>query len=63
MTPESWQQVKDVLQQVLEQAPSERSAFLDRACEGDEPLRREVASSLLTIPPLLSANCPTAGCK
>jgi hypothetical protein len=48
-----------VLQQVLEQVPSERSAFLDRECEGDEPLRREVAS-LLTIPPLLSANCPTA---
>jgi eukaryotic-like serine/threonine-protein kinase len=46
MTPERWQQVKDVLQQVLEQAPSERAAFMDRACEGDESLRQEVASLL-----------------
>jgi hypothetical protein len=46
MTPERWQQVKGVLQHVLEIAPSHRPAFLDQACEGDEPLRLEVESLL-----------------
>lgn len=42
MTPERWQQVKEVLQSVLELAPSERAAFLDQACDSDQALRREV---------------------
>lgn len=46
MTPERWQQVKGVLQHVLEISPSHRPAFLDQACEGDEPLRLEVESLL-----------------
>src|SRR5215470_1310681 len=46
MTPERWQQVKGVLQHVLEISPAHRSAFLDEACEGDEPLRLEVESLL-----------------
>jgi serine/threonine protein kinase len=46
MTPERWQQVKGVLQSVLELAPSERTGFLNRACEGDESLRHEVESLL-----------------
>jgi serine/threonine protein kinase/Tol biopolymer transport system component len=46
MTPERWQQVKEVLQRVLELAPSERAAFLDQACDGDQALRREVESLL-----------------
>jgi eukaryotic-like serine/threonine-protein kinase len=46
MTPERWQHVKGVLQQVLEISPAQRSAFLDQACEGDEPLRLEVESLL-----------------
>jgi eukaryotic-like serine/threonine-protein kinase len=47
MTPELWQQVKGVLQNVLEIAPSERAAFLDQACHDDRALRQEV-DSLLT---------------
>ena len=46
MTPERWQQVKGVLQQVLEISPPQRASFLDQACEGDEPLRLEVESLL-----------------
>ena len=46
MTPERWQQVKGVLENVLEITPPERDAFLDQACDGDQELRREVESLL-----------------
>jgi serine/threonine protein kinase len=46
MTPERWQQVKGVLENVLERAPSERAVFLVQACDGDQALRREVESLL-----------------
>jgi eukaryotic-like serine/threonine-protein kinase len=46
MTPERWQQIKSVLDRVLELAPGERSAFLDRACSGDPSLRNEVEELL-----------------
>src|SRR5262249_11888012 len=32
--------------EALEKEPAERTAFLDRACAGNEPLRREVQSLL-----------------
>ncbi len=47
MTPERWQQVKGVLQQVLEIPPPHRAAFLSQACDGDESLRLEVESLLM----------------
>jgi tRNA A-37 threonylcarbamoyl transferase component Bud32 len=43
VTPEQWQRVKDVLAAALEQPPSERQAYLDRACV-DADIRREVES-------------------
>ena len=46
MTPERWQEVKEIFQAVLDQAPEKRSAFLANACGGDEPLRKEVESLL-----------------
>ena len=46
MTPERWQQVKDLLHGALEVAPEQRSSFLDQACSGDHSLRREVESLL-----------------
>jgi eukaryotic-like serine/threonine-protein kinase len=46
MTPERWQQVKGVLENVLEVAPHDRAAFLDQACGGDQALRQEVESLL-----------------
>jgi predicted ATPase/serine/threonine protein kinase len=44
MTPERWNQVDKLLQTVLDLAPSQRSAFLDQVCVGDESLRKEVES-------------------
>jgi eukaryotic-like serine/threonine-protein kinase len=42
MTPELWQQVKNILAPALELAPEERPVYLDHACAGNGPLRREV---------------------
>jgi len=47
MIPERWQQVKAVLQEALEVPATERDAFLDHACEGDQFLRQEIESLLL----------------
>jgi eukaryotic-like serine/threonine-protein kinase len=43
MTPERWQEVKKILAEALERPPTERSAYLDRACAEPE-VRREVES-------------------
>ena len=42
MTPERWQQVKQIFTSAIEYAPGERSIFLAEACHGDESLRKEV---------------------
>jgi serine/threonine-protein kinase len=44
MTPERWQQIKQVLYAVLERKPEERASLLDRECAGDDELREEVES-------------------
>ena len=46
MTPERWQQVDKLLEQVLEHAPDRRDDFLEEACQGDAELRQEVESLL-----------------
>ncbi len=46
MTPERWQQVRDVLEKALELTPGQRSAFLDGACLSDPSLRQEVETLL-----------------
>ena len=46
MTPERWQQVRDVLGQVLELGPEKRPQYLDDACANDPSLRSEVESLL-----------------
>jgi len=48
MTPEHWQQVDKLLEQALEQDPEQRGSFLNKACKGDDALRWEVESLLLT---------------
>lgn len=45
MTPERWQEVKNLLAAALERAPEERSSYLDKACS-EPALRREVESLL-----------------
>src|SRR5688572_12668304 len=42
MTPDRWQQIKELFHAALEREPAERSAFLARACADDEELRKEV---------------------
>src|SRR5262249_16862076 len=46
MTPERWQQVKEVLHGALELAPERRPEFLDEACSADQSLRQDVESLL-----------------
>jgi tetratricopeptide (TPR) repeat protein/predicted Ser/Thr protein kinase len=45
MTPERWQEVKEVLAGALEREPQERRAYLEQACS-DSDLRHEVESLL-----------------
>ncbi len=42
MTPERWQQIRDVLEEAQELEPAQRSTFLDRACLSDQSLRQEI---------------------
>jgi eukaryotic-like serine/threonine-protein kinase len=46
MTPERWQQINELLDDVLERQPGERMLVLARACAGDPLLQREVESLL-----------------
>jgi serine/threonine protein kinase/Tol biopolymer transport system component len=46
MTPERWQQIRDVLEKALELAPGERSGYLNQACSSDPSLRQEVETLL-----------------
>lgn len=50
MNPDRWRQVERVCQDALERAPEARADYLDRACAGDEDLRREVESLLAEQP-------------
>jgi eukaryotic-like serine/threonine-protein kinase len=42
MTPERWQEIRDVFEEAQELEPAKRSAFLDGACLSDPSLRQEV---------------------
>jgi serine/threonine protein kinase len=46
MTPERWQQVKEVLDLALQMDAADRPAFVGRACLTDQSLQREVESLL-----------------
>ncbi len=46
MTPDRWQQIKDLFHQALEQPAEARTAYLNKACNGDPDLRREVEALL-----------------
>jgi serine/threonine protein kinase/predicted ATPase len=46
MTPERWQRIEQIYHAANERKPSERVAFLDRACRGDAELRRNVETLL-----------------
>src|ERR1043166_3362597 len=44
MTPQRWQRVKEIFQDELNRAPSERAAFVAEASGGDDLVRQEVES-------------------
>src|SRR5689334_6700443 len=44
MTPERWQQVKEIFNSAITHRPEERGLFISQACSGDEELRSEVES-------------------
>jgi eukaryotic-like serine/threonine-protein kinase len=46
VTPERWKKVEAVFEQAAQVPEQERSAFLERTCNGDAELRREVESLL-----------------
>jgi len=47
MEPERWQEIDQLLEAALEQEESQRAAFLEEACAGDETLRQEVETLLV----------------
>jgi eukaryotic-like serine/threonine-protein kinase len=49
VTPERWQQVKELFRSALGREEEGRAAFLDQACEGDDGLQREVESLLASF--------------
>jgi hypothetical protein len=42
MTGERWQEIKNILETVLQMDSEKRCAYLDQACASDQSLRREV---------------------
>src|SRR6266567_5075711 len=46
MTPARFQTIEEIYRAALDQEPAQISAFLDKACEGDEVLRRRVEALL-----------------
>jgi eukaryotic-like serine/threonine-protein kinase len=55
MTPEQWQQVKDLLAQALDVLPEKRGVFLDQACGADRALRDEI-EALLSEEKIVTSN-------
>ena len=50
MQAERWRKIEQVLKSALERDESQRAAFVEEACAGDERLRREVESLLAYQP-------------
>jgi serine/threonine protein kinase len=58
MTPDRWQQVEQICDAALARDASERTAFLEEACEGDAALRAEVESLLACEPATAFLDAP-----
>ena len=59
MNSERWEQIARLYEQVLDEEPSARPAFVDRACGDDVVLRREIETLLAEEdePGLIDARC------
>ncbi|HEX8799183.1 MAG TPA: hypothetical protein VF772_11245, partial [Terriglobales bacterium] len=60
LTPERWQQIKNLFGAALERRPEERGAFLQEACGSDESLRAEVESLLAEQQAVTTSAGPSA---
>ena len=60
MTPERWQQVREVLEGALGLTPEQRPAFLDQACSSDPSLRSDVESILASADQIESSLLPSS---
>ena len=49
MKPERWQQIDKLLEAALEREEGERSAFLEKACAGDESLQKDSSPASQTL--------------
>ncbi len=62
MTPEQWQRAKELLEEALDRAVDERTAFLDEACSEDREVRAAVEDMLKSgQPPSDFLQPPAAG--
>ena len=48
MTPERWQQIREVFDRAVSLPSEERAAYVNAVCANDSDLRREVESLLLS---------------
>ena len=48
MNPERYQRIQALLQSALERKSDQRASFLNEACAGDESLRRQVESLIMS---------------
>jgi tetratricopeptide (TPR) repeat protein len=55
MTPERWQQIRDLLHSAMQLEPTQRPGYLERHCSSDPSLRRDVDSFLATEEDLRSS--------
>ena len=46
MTPERWAKIEELFQAAVARPLEKRAAFLEKACDGDDSLRRKVAALL-----------------
>ncbi len=49
MDPERWREIARLCQTAREMEPAEREEYLERACGGDESLRKEVEALLANL--------------
>ena len=61
MTPQHWQQVKQILQSALERPPYQRFGLLDEASDCQQSLRSEIESLILSHDLTGDSNQATAG--
>jgi hypothetical protein len=58
MTPDQWEQIKEIFDAAVERSPEDRSQFLAEACAADDKVRGEFFRHRRIAGPLLSISLP-----